>query len=140
MTALMYFYMNYKNGFFSDILKVRRYPTMICYIDWISTTTLIVFKFLQLLGNDSKGSGIATMLIEADVIMILFGYIGETAINALKNAYFNLIGFVMFGVSMLAWMFILFILFYTLIYEFVYKLEPIKKGLNSQNYLFWLDR
>ena len=46
----------------------------------------------------------------------------------------------MFGVSMLAWMFILFILFYTLIYEFVYKLEPIKKGLNSQNYLFWLDR
>ena len=74
MTALMYFYMNYKNGFFSDILKVRRYPTMICYIDWISTTTLIILKFLQLLGNDSKGSGIATMLIEADVIMILFRY------------------------------------------------------------------
>lgn len=67
-----------------------------CYVDWVVTTLLIVLKFPQLLGNVSKGSGIATMVIVADVMVILLGYIGETAIKALKISDFNLIRFAMF--------------------------------------------
>ena len=110
MAAIMYGYMNYKFGLGTDTLKNGQYPTTLRYIDWIVTTPLIVLKFPQLLGSDEKGNSIATLVIVADVIMVLFGYIGETAINATLGTDFNLIGFAMFGVSMLAWMFILFIL------------------------------
>ena len=108
MAAIMYGYMNYKFGLGTDTLKNGQYPTTLRYIDWIVTTPLIVLKFPQLLGSDEKGNSIATLVIVADVIMVLFGYIGETAINATLGTDFNLIGFAMFGVSMLAWMFIFF--------------------------------
>lgn len=129
MAALMYAYMNFKYGLGTDTLKAGRYPTVLRYIDWIVTTPLIVLKFPQLLGNDNKGSAIATLVIVADVMMILFGYIGETSINVSKSLDFNLIGFAMFGVSMLAWLFILFILYSSVTDASVDKLDPIKKGL-----------
>ena len=131
MASLMYAYMNFKFGLGTDTLKAGQYPTVLRYIDWIVTTPLIVLKFPQLLGNDAKGSSIATLVIVADMFMILFGYIGETAINASKSLDFNLIGFAMFGVSMLAWMFILFVLYSTVTEASVDKLDPIKKGLSK---------
>ena len=123
--------MNYKFGLGTDILKNGQYPTVLRYIDWIVTTPLIVLKFPQLLGNDERGSAIATLVIVADVIMILFGYIGETSINASHGAEFNLIGFAMFGVAMLAWMFILFILYTTVTEAASDKLGPIQAGLSK---------
>ena len=131
MASLMYVYMNYKFGLGTDILKNGQYPTVLRYIDWIVTTPLIVLKFPQLLGNDERGSAIATLVIVADVIMILFGYIGETSINASHGAEFNLIGFAMFGVAMLAWMFILFILYTTVTEAASDKLGPIQAGLSK---------
>lgn len=129
MAAMMYAYMNYKFGLGTDTLRNGQYPTVLRYIDWIVTTPLIVLKFPQLLGSDEKGRSIATLVIVADVMMILFGFIGETAINSSKGLDFNLIGFAMFGVSMLAWMFILFILYSTVTEASVDKLGPIQQGL-----------
>lgn len=129
MAAIMYGYMNYKFGLGTDTLKSGQYPTTLRYIDWIVTTPLIVLKFPQLLGSDEKGNSIATLVIVADVIMILFGYIGETTINATHGTDFNLIGFAMFGVSMLAWLFILFILYSTVTEASADKLGPIQAGL-----------
>ena len=132
MASLMYAYMNYKYGLGTDTLQAGQYPTVLRYIDWIVTTPLIVLKFPQLLGNDDKGSAIATLVIVADVMMILFGYIGETSINASRaSAEFNLIGFAMFGVSMLAWLFILFILYSTVTEASADKLGPIQAGLSK---------
>ena len=130
MASLMYAYMNFNYGLGTDTLKAGQFPTVLRYIDWIVTTPLIVLKFPQLLGNDNRGSAIATLVIVADVIMILFGYIGETSINASQSAEFNLIGFAMFGVSMLAWMFILFVLYSSVTEASVDKLDPIKRGLS----------
>jgi sensory rhodopsin len=129
MAAIMYGYMNYKYGLGTDALKNGQYPTVLRYIDWIVTTPLIVLKFPQLLGSDDRGKSIAVLVIVADVMMILFGFIGETSINATKGIEFNLIGFAMFGVSMLAWMFILFILYSSVTEASSDKLGPIQQGL-----------
>lgn len=129
MAAIMYAYMNFKYGLGTDTLKNGQYPTVLRYIDWIVTTPLIVLKFPQLLGSDDRGRSIAMLVIVADVMMILFGFIGETSINASKGLDFNLIGFAMFGVSMLAWMFILFILYSSVTEAAADKLGPIQQGL-----------
>ena len=129
MASIMYAYMNYKFGLGTDTLKNGQYPTSLRYIDWIVTTPLIVLKFPQLLGSDERGNSIATLVIVADIMMILFGFIGETSINSLKGSEFNLIGFAMFGVSMLAWMFILFILYSSVTEASSDKLGPIQQGL-----------
>lgn len=63
--------------------------------------------------------------------MILFGFIGETAINASSGGEFNLISFAMFGVSMLAWLFILFVLYSTVTEAAADKLGPIQQGLSK---------
>ena len=131
MAAIMYAYMNYKFGLGTDALKNGQYPTVLRYIDWIVTTPLIVLKFPQLLGNDDRGRPIAMLVIVADIIMILFGFIGETAINVTKGTDFNLIGFAMFGVSMLAWLFILFILYSSVTAASADKLSPIQQGLSK---------
>jgi sensory rhodopsin len=131
MASIMYAYMNYKFGIGTDTLKAGQYPTTLRYIDWIVTTPLIVLKFPQLLGGDDRSSAIATLVIIADFIMIIFGFIGETAINASSGGEFNLIGFAMFGVSMLAWLFILFILYSTVTEAAADKLGPIQEGLSK---------
>ena len=104
---------------------------MLRYIDWIVTTPLIVLKFPQLLSGDDRSSAIATLVIIADFIMIIFGFIGETAINVSSGGEFNLIGFAMFGVAMLAWLFILFILYSTVTEAVANKLGPIQEGLSK---------
>ena len=131
MASIMYAYMNYKFGIGTDTFKAGQYPTTLRYIDWIVTTPLIVLKFPQLLGGDDKSSAIATLVIIADFIMIIFGFIGETAINSSSGSEFNLIGFAMFGVSMLAWLFILFILYSTVTEAAADKLGPIQQGLSK---------
>lgn len=131
MASIMYAYMNYKFGIGIDTLKAGHYPTTLRYIDWIVTTQLIVLKFPQLLAGDDRGSAIASLVVIADFIIILFGFIGETAINASSGGEFNLIGFAMFGVSMLAWLFILFVLYSTVTAAAADKLDPIQQGLSK---------
>lgn len=131
MAAVMYAYMNYKYGVGSDALKNGHYPTVLRYIDWIVTTPLIVLKFPQLLSG-SKGAGaIATLVIVADFIMIIFGFIGETSININNSTSFNIVGVAMFGISMLAWLFILFILYSSVTTASADKLGPIQSGLSK---------
>ena len=131
MAAMMYAYMNYKYGIGTDTLKNGQYPTVLRYIDWIVTTPLIVLKFPQLLSG-SKGAGaIATLVIVADFIMIIFGFIGETSINLNHTGSFDIIGVAMFGISMLAWLFILFILYSSVSEAAADKLGPIQAGLSK---------
>ncbi len=81
MGAVMYAYINYKYGVGLDALKNGHYPTVLHYIDWIVTTPLIVLKFAQLLSGSKGASAIAILVIVADFIIIIFGFIGETSIN-----------------------------------------------------------
>jgi sensory rhodopsin len=127
MAAVMYGYINFKFGLGTDTLKLGQYPTELRYIDWLVTTPLIVNKFPELLGGE-EGPAIALLVIVADMMMILFGFAGETSINAAQGA--TVIGWAMFGVGCLAWMFIIFILYSSVTQLSAKKLGPIQKGLS----------
>ncbi len=126
MAAIMYAFINYKYGIGTDALRNGDYPTVLRYIDWLVTTPLIVYKFPELLGGDDAPA-IAVLVIVADIMMILFGFAGETSINAAKGA--TVIGWAMFGVGCLAWMFIIFILYSSVSAAASEKLGPIREAL-----------
>jgi sensory rhodopsin len=127
MAAAMYGYINYKYGLGTETLREGKYPTELRYIDWLVTTPLIVNKFPELLGGE-EGPAIALLVIVADIMMILFGFAGETSINAAQGS--TAIGWAMFGVGCLAWMFIIFILYSSVTQLSAKKLGPIQKGLS----------
>ena len=61
-------------------------------------------------------------------MMILFGFAGESSINSSKAP--TLIGWAMFGVSCLAWLFIIFVLYTAVTNAATNKLGPVKIGLS----------
>jgi bacteriorhodopsin len=128
IAAVVYGYINYKYGLGSDALAQGRYPTELRYIDWLITTPLIVLKFPELLGDDKNAPIIGVLVVVADVMMILFGFAGETSINAAAGS--TVLGWAMFGVGCLAWMFIIFVLYTAVTNAAANKLKPIQQGLN----------
>lgn len=128
VAATVYGYINFKYGVGTDALAKGDYPTQLRYIDWLITTPLIVNKFPELLGDDNKGPAIALLVIVADVMMIGFGFAGETSINAAGGA--TTVGWAMFGVSCLAWMFIIYVLYTAVTYAAANKLKPVQIGLS----------
>jgi sensory rhodopsin len=127
MAAIMYGIINYKYGIGTDALSKGDYPTVLRYIDWLVTTPLLVLKFPEMLGGD-EAPAVAILVIVADVLMILFGLAGESSINAAKGA--TVVGWAMFGVSCLAWLFIIFILYTAVTNAASNKLGPVKVGLS----------
>ncbi len=127
MAAVMYGFINYKYGIGTDALATGDYPTVLRYIDWLVTTPLIVNKFPEMMGGDDAPA-VALLVIVADVMMVLFGFAGETSINAAKGS--TAIGWAMFGVGCLAWLFIIFILYTAVTNAAVNKLAPVRKGLS----------
>lgn len=128
MAAIVYAYINYKYGIGTDALQTGKYPTELRYIDWLITTPLIVNKFPELLGDDKNAPIIAILVVVADVMMILFGFAGETSINTAKSA--TVVGWAMFGVGCIAWMFIIFVLYTAVTNAAANKLKPIQIGMN----------
>jgi sensory rhodopsin len=127
MAAVMYAVINYKYGIGTDALAKGDYPTVLRYIDWLVTTPLIVNKFPEMIGGED-GPAVALLVIVADVMMILFGFAGETSINAAKGS--TVVGWAMFGVGCLAWLFIIFILYTAVSNASAGKLAPVKAGLS----------
>ena len=127
MAAVMYAYINFKYGIGTDALANGDYPTVLRYIDWLVTTPLIVNKFPEMIGGDDAPA-IALLVIVANVMMVLFGFAGETSINSAKGS--TAIGWAMFGVGCLAWLFIIFILYTAVTNAAANKLAPVRKGLS----------
>jgi sensory rhodopsin len=127
MAAIMYAVINYKYGIGTEALAKGDYPTVLRYIDWLVTTPLIVNKFPEMIGGED-GPAVALLVIVADVMMILFGFAGETSINAAKGS--TVVGWAMFGVGCLAWLFIIFILYTAVTNASSGKLAPVKAGLS----------
>jgi sensory rhodopsin len=126
MASMMYAFINYKYGIGTEALAKGDYPTVLRYIDWLVTTPLIVNKFPEMIGGDDAPA-VALLVIVADVMMILFGFAGETSINAAKSS--TVVGWAMFGVGCLAWLFIIFILYTAVTNASSGKLAPVKAGL-----------
>jgi sensory rhodopsin len=127
MAAIMYGIINYKYGIGTDALSKGDYPTVLRYIDWLVTTPLLVNKFPEMLGGDDAFA-VSLLVIVADVLMILFGFAGETSINAAQGS--TVVGWAMFGVGCLAWLFIIFILYTAVTNASANKLAPVKQGLS----------
>jgi sensory rhodopsin len=127
MAAIMYGIINWKYGIGTDALSKGDYPTVLRYIDWLVTTPLLVNKFPEMLGGDDAAA-VALLVIVADVMMILFGFAGETSINAAKGS--TVVGWAMFGVGCLAWLFIIFILYTAVTNASANKLAPVREGLS----------
>jgi sensory rhodopsin len=127
MACIIYTFVNYKYGIGTDALAKGDYPTVLRYIDWLVTTPLIVNKFPEMLGGEDAVA-VAILVVVADILMILFGWAGETSINAAKGP--TVIGWAMFGVGCLAWLFIIFILYTAVTNASANKLGPIKQGLS----------
>jgi sensory rhodopsin len=126
MAAIMYGIINWKYGIGTDTLSKGDYPTVLRYIDWLVTTPLIVNKFPEMLGG-AEAPAIAILVIFADMLMILFGWAGEASINAAGKA--TVVGWAMFGVGCLAWLFIIFILYSSVTSAAATKLAPVRQGL-----------
>jgi sensory rhodopsin len=127
MAAVMYAYINYEYGVGTDALASGNYPTVLRYIDWLVTTPLIVNKFPEMIGGD-EGPAVAILVVVADVMMILFGFAGESSINASKGP--TVVGWAMFGVGCLAWLFIIFVLYTAVTNASSNKLGPVRAGLS----------
>jgi len=110
VAAIHYQAMKHYVGTDGSIDTLLTFPTEIRYIDWLVTTPLLLVKFPSLLrlGKD-EGKRLLKNLVLADILMIVSGYVGETSINNAGAA--TQIGWVAFLISMLAWVYILGVLF-----------------------------
>ncbi|MEL7059956.1 MAG: bacteriorhodopsin [Acidobacteriota bacterium] len=128
IAAANYFYMLRIVGIDGTIDTVLGFPTEFRYLDWLITTPLILTKFPALLGFDEDRKPLLVTLIFADVVMIATGYAGEVAINQ-AGGKLSTLGIWMFIASMLAWMFIIYILYTVVSNAATDKLRPIREGL-----------
>ena len=71
IASVMYYMMRDK------YLPGQVFPTEIRYIDWVLTTPLMLIEFAVLLDFKDRG-GVIWRLVLWDLIMIIFGFIGET--------------------------------------------------------------
>jgi sensory rhodopsin len=107
IAAMNYYYMKdiYIVGVASES---GRFPTEFRYIDWILTVPLMLIKFPALLGIGRRATPFLIQLETLAVVMIVTGFIGEINIGQ-PTIHFGL-----FGVSMVAWILITYMLFSSL--------------------------
>jgi sensory rhodopsin len=130
VAAIHYHAMKHYVGTDGSIDSLLTFPTEIRYIDWLVTTPLLLVKFPTILRLPKAESGsLLTKLVLADIIMIVTGYVGETSINNAGAA--TATGWIMFIVSMLAWLYIVGILFGKVTEAANNEPEEIKQGLLS---------
>ena len=101
VAALTYFYMKdiYREAALSD---TERFPTVYRYIDWFITVPLMLVKFPVLLGLGARGASFMIRLVIVSLVMLVTAFIGEITIgnNAMHYGFY--------GVSVLAWIYIIY--------------------------------
>lgn len=128
VAAIHYFGMKSAVGTDASIDSLVAFPTEIRYIDWLITTPLLLIKFPALLGFGNAAKGLLTKLIVADIIMIVTGYVGETAIN---RAGATGLGWTMWIVAMVAWFYIVATLYKNVSTAAADSPKPIQKALGT---------
>jgi len=107
VAAVHYFYMR-------DVwVATQATPTVYRYIDWLITVPLLMIEFYLILSAITKvSSGIFWRLMIGTIVMLVGGYIGETAYTQESARIFGdatiTIGFV---IGMLGWAYILYEIF-----------------------------
>jgi len=98
IAASHYFYMRY------IWVNLKKNPIVYRYIDWILTVPLQIIEFYLILSIAKKiPQSLFYKLLFASIIMIVFGFLGET------NIINRTLGFI---IGMIAWLYILYEIFY----------------------------
>lgn len=109
VAAINYYAMKDMVGMSGDIAEITAFPTEYRYIDWVITTPLILAIFPILLGGRRFDASLMTRLMVADVLMIVFGYVGEVSINQAGGG--TMLGWWCLLIATAAWFYILYVLF-----------------------------
>lgn len=103
VAAVNYFYM--QNIYWNSVTAGETvYPIAYRYIDWIITTPLMLIKFPLLLGLGRRGRTFLIRLVGLDIVMILSGFFGELMDSD------PMLHFALFGLGILCWIGILYLL------------------------------
>lgn len=128
VAAIHYYSMKEAVGTDGMVESLLNFPTEIRYIDWLITTPLLLVKFPVLLGlKGAVGRDLLIRLVVADIVMILAGYVGETALNQAEPSLG--IGWLGFLIAMAAWGYIIRVLYKEVTEAAQEKPEAIKNGL-----------
>lgn len=109
VAAINYWAMKEMVGSGGDAATLAAFPTNYRYIDWVITTPLILAVFPILLGGRRFDVSMMTRLIVADLVMIVFGYVGEVSINQAGGG--TMLGWWCLIIACAAWFYILYVLF-----------------------------
>ncbi|MEE4377933.1 MAG: bacteriorhodopsin [Candidatus Competibacteraceae bacterium] len=127
IAAVQYFGMKGVVGIDGGAEAIVAFPTELRYVDWLLTTPLLVAMVPIML--QTRGRGLMTRLVIFDIIMITTGYLGEIAINTEETS--GMFAWIMFGVSTLAWLMIVFDLFISIDKDINKAPRPIRDGLRT---------
>lgn len=103
IAAIMYYVMKDVVGFPGGTIGADQLAaTMpLRYIDWLITTPLLLVEFgLMVAIAGAAKKGLIARLVVADLVMIVFGYLGELSVPGSGTAYLTFI------ISVLAWLYI----------------------------------
>ncbi len=125
IAATMYFRMSGFVGTDGSVQALLTLPTHIRYIDWIITTPLMLINLMILLEVTAEKKGVVIVIIAADLAMIIFGFFGERFANTPDKVFE---AWVMFSLSMLAFILVLYILYSTLADVAKDKVLPVRRA------------
>lgn len=108
IAGFMYFKMHELVGTDGNIETLLALPTHYRYMDWILTTPLMLLNIVLLLQLADDKRGIIGVLIGADVAMIVTGFFGELYANEPGRGFE---AWTLFGLSCLAWLLMLYIVY-----------------------------
>jgi sensory rhodopsin len=108
IAGFMYFKMQDVVGTSGDIESLLALPTYYRYMDWILTTPLMLLNIALLLQLAEDKRGLIGILIGADLAMIVFGFFGELYANQPGKEFET---WTLFGLSCLAWLLLLYIVY-----------------------------
>lgn len=101
IAAIMYWTMKDMVGFLPPYTSTPVVATMpVRYLDWVLTTPLLLVEFGIIAAICGVGKGMTTKLVLADLVMIVFGYLGEVSTPGASETYLYFI------LSTLGWLYI----------------------------------
>lgn len=125
IAGYMYFKMHGLVGTGGDVEGILALPTYYRYMDWIITTPLMLLNIALLLQLDDDKRGVIGILLGADIAMIVFGFFGERYANMPGREFET---WTLFGLSCLAWLMLLYIVYGILTDAARDKVAPVRRA------------
>lgn len=128
IAGFMYFKMHSVVGTDGNIETLLTLPTYYRYMDWILTTPLMLLNIALLLQLADDKRGVIGILLGADIVMIITGFFGELYANQPGRGFET---WTLFGLSCLAWLMMLYIVYGILTETARDKVLPVRNAFHK---------